>query len=100
MTVDLKNLPLLIMRLQIQLHSHGMQLDTNEFEAMVCENNDVGHVIKKCGELLYNDDKNSSLVTLTPEYSKGSLEVARGGKPTLKSKPKLEHRNTVVRDVK
>jgi hypothetical protein len=101
MTVDLKNLPLLIMRLQIQLNSHGMHLDTDEFEAMVKDNNDIGYVIKKCGEMLDgNNDKNSSLVTVTPEYSKGSLEVARGGKPSLKSKPKLEHRNTVVREVK
>jgi hypothetical protein len=99
MKVDLKHIPLLVMRLQIQLNSHGMQLDTDEFEAMVRENNDVGHVIKKCGELL-NEDNNSSLVTITPEYSKGSLDVARGEKPTLNSKPKLEHRNTVVRDVK
>jgi hypothetical protein len=101
MKVDMKSIPLLIMRLQIQLNSHGMQLNTEEFEAMVREDNDVGHVIKKCGEMLNsNDDKNSSFVTLTPEYSKGSLEVARGQKPTLQSKPKLEHRNTVVRDVK
>jgi hypothetical protein len=46
------------------------------------------------------DTNTSSLISIAPEYSKGSVEVARGGKPSLQGKPKLEHRNTVVRDVK
>lgn len=105
MKLDMKNLPMLIMRLQIQLSSHGMQLDTQEFEAMVRENNDVGHIIKSCGEMLNPSEgrvtsKVANLVTLDADHSKGSLEVARGGKANLCTKPALEHRNTVVRDVK
>ena len=42
MTVDLKNLPVLMLRLQIQLQSHGMSLDTQKFSEMVEKDNDVG----------------------------------------------------------
>ena len=101
MKVDLKNLPILIMRLQIQLNSNGMELDTEKFKEMVSKNNDVGSVIKQCGEMLYGgNSETSGLVTLTPEYSKGSVDAARGEKLSLAPKPKLEHKNTVVRGVK
>lgn len=107
MKVDLKNLPLLMMRLEIQLNSHGMNLDTAQFEKMVRQNNDVGHIIKCCGEMLNKDgsgnssqNKIANLVTLDADHTKGSLELARGMKPSLSTKPELEHRNTVVRDVK
>jgi hypothetical protein len=78
MKLDLKSLPLLMMRL---------------------------HIIKCCGEMLNasqgrGTSKVANLVTLDAEHSKGSVEVARGGKATLSTKPVLEHRNTVVRDVK
>ena len=101
MKIDLKNLPLLIMRLQIQLNSHGMELDTEKFSELVNKDNDVGSVIKQCGELLNSSNADASgLVTLLPEYSKGSVDAARGEKPSLASKPKHETRNAVVRGVK
>ena len=101
MKVEIQSLPLLMMRLEIQLNSHGLKVDMEELEAMVLENNDVGHIIKCCGELITNpESKASSMVTILPEYAKGSLDVARGERVSLKSKPKLEHRNTTVRDVK
>ena len=101
MKIDLKNLPLLTMRLQIQLNSHGMELDTEKFSELVNKDNDVGSVIKQCGELLYSSNADASgLVTLLPEYSKGSVDAARGEKPSLASKPKHETRNAVVRGVK
>lgn len=90
-----------MMRLHVQLNSHGMELDDEKLTNMIIENNDIGHVIKQCGEMIYNNNAEAlQLVTLTPEYSKGSVEVARGKKPSLAAKPKLEHRNTVVRGVK
>ena len=105
MKVDLKNLPVLLLRLQIQLNSHGMSLDTQKFTEMVQKDNDVGNILKICGDMLSLDKKGDidadkmDMVTLDQQYSKGSVEAARGKAPQLISK-KLEHRNTVVRDVK
>jgi hypothetical protein len=105
MKVDLKHLPVLLLRLQIQLNSHGMRLDTDKFTKVVEKNNDVGHIIKMCGEMLSLDAKGNmdpqamDMVTVDEQYSKGSVDAARG-KSTKLMKPQLEHRNTVVRDVK
>ena len=89
-----------MMRLEIQLASHGLSINANEFEAMVKENNDISHIIKCCGYLLTKpNSKASGLVTINPEYAKGSLDVARGERPSLTSRPKLEYRNETVRNV-
>ncbi|KAL7508730.1 hypothetical protein ACHAXN_006070, partial [Cyclotella atomus] len=104
MKVDLKNLPVLLLRLQIQLNSHGMRLDTEKFTEMVRRDNDVGTILKMCGDMLSVNDKGSidpdtmDMVTLDQQYSKGSVEAARGKAPQL-MEAKLDHRNTVVRDV-
>lgn len=106
MKVDLKNLPVLLLRLQIQLNSHGMRLDTEKFTEMVRKDNDVGSILKICGDMLSLDDKGGidpsamNIVTIDQQYAKGSVDAARGKAPQLLSKPTLEHRNTVVRDVK
>ena len=106
MKVDLKNLPVLLLRLQIQLNSHGMRLDTEKFTEMVRKDNDVGSILKICGDMLSLDDKGDidptamNIVTIDQQYSKGSVDAARGKAPQLLTKPTLEHRNTVVRDVK
>lgn len=39
MKIDLKELPLLTLRLQIHLDPYGIKLDTSKFEAMIRENN-------------------------------------------------------------
>ena len=39
MTIDLKELPYLSLRLQIQLDPFGIKLDTSKFESMVREDN-------------------------------------------------------------
>ena len=82
MKIDLKNLPILIMRLQIQFNSHGMELDAKKFSELVSQDNDVGSVIKQCGELFYRSN------------------AVSGEKSSLASKPKHETRNAVVRGVK
>lgn len=91
MKVDVKNIHILIMRLRIQLNAHGMQLNSDEFEELVYQNNDVGHIIRKCGEFL--DTKScstqSSLVSIDPDVLKGSVEVARGRRPSLQSEPSV-----------
>jgi hypothetical protein len=104
MKVDLKNLPVLLLRLQIQLNTHGMRLDTEKFTQMVERNNDVGYILKICGDMLSMNEKGNidpesmDMVTLNQQYSKGSVEAARGKAPKL-MEAKLEHRNTVVRDI-
>jgi hypothetical protein len=52
--VDLKNLPVLMLRLQIQLNSHGMKLDSAKFEEKVRKDNDVGSILKFCGKSICN----------------------------------------------
>eukprot|EP01082_Thalassiosira_pseudonana_P004843 g4167.t1 g4167 contig15:479678-481380(+) len=61
MKIDPKEAPLLALRLKIQLTPFGVELDTNRFEAMIKEDNDIGNVMKFCGEVLFamtmNDDE-------------------------------------------
>jgi hypothetical protein len=103
--IDLKKLPVLIIRLQIQLDAHGMRLNTEKFTELVNRSNDMGRILNICGNMLSLDEKGNDncdtmdLVTLKPEYSKGSVEIARGMAPKL-SYTTLRHRNAVVRDVK
>eukprot|EP00956_Cyclotella_meneghiniana_P028853 scaffold68283_cov86-Cyclotella_meneghiniana.AAC.1 len=100
MEVDIKNLPLLMTGLENQLASHGLSIDSDEFEEMVKENNDISRIIKCSYELLAKpSSKTLGLITINPEFAKGSLDVARGKRPSLTSSPKLEHRNKTVRKV-
>lgn len=59
MTIDEEELPILIIRLQLQLEPFGIRLDTEVFKAMMRENNDISVVMKFCGDMLFegeNDD--------------------------------------------
>jgi hypothetical protein len=103
--VDLKNLPVLILRLEVQLSAHGIRLNSEKFNEMVRrEGNDVGSVFKICGDMLALNDKGDKdpaimdVVTLDQQHSKGSVEAARGKAPTMLSRS--ESGNKVVRDVK
>eukprot|EP00956_Cyclotella_meneghiniana_P012849 scaffold18305_cov58-Cyclotella_meneghiniana.AAC.2 len=104
--IDLRSLPTLVLRLQIQLNSHGLNLDTDKFSAMVERNNDVETVLKLCGNMLSVktskdtvDPSTIDMVTIDQQkYSKGSVMTARGKSNHL-VQPKLEHRNTVVREI-
>lgn len=55
MTVDPAESDLLALRLQIQLKPHGVELDTIRFKQVIEENNDIGHLLKFCSEVLYPD---------------------------------------------
>ena len=44
MKLDLKELPLLSLRLQIQLEPFGIKLDTHKFEAMIREDNGKANI--------------------------------------------------------
>lgn len=82
-----------------------MHLDTEEFTEMVQRDNGVSSILKKCVDMINLDGKGNTdagaigMVTLDQQYSKGSVDAARGKTPQLMEK-KLEYRNTVVRDVK
>mmetsp|Transcript_28175 Transcript_28175/g.48610 ORF Transcript_28175/g.48610 Transcript_28175/m.48610 type:complete len:404 (-) Transcript_28175:212-1423(-) len=60
MKIDSKELPLLSLRLQIQLEPYGIKLATNKFEAMILEDNDISNVMKFCGDMLFEGDSNDS----------------------------------------
>jgi hypothetical protein len=104
MTVDLKRLPVLILQLQIQLNAHGMRLDTKKFTEMVRRENDVCSILRICGDMLspndqgYFDTESMDMVTLDQQYSKGSVDAARG-KASHLIEGKYEHKNAVVRDI-
>jgi hypothetical protein len=86
----------------------GMQLDDKKFEEMVRNDNDIGSILQLLGDILCAkesgdlDDSNAALnmITLDTAHSKGSVDAARGKASNLANKPRHEHRNTVVRDVK
>jgi len=54
--IDLKELPLLSLRLTTHLEPLGIELDTKQFEAMLKEDNDISNMLKFCGEVLFDGD--------------------------------------------
>lgn len=104
MKIDAKELPLLSLRLQTQLQSHGIELDTAKFQAMVRENNDVSNIVRFCCDLLFGDEDDDDedddeptagqpaqggnhqmsrkeklgMLKIDEKYSKGSVDAARG----------------------
>mmetsp|Transcript_2574 Transcript_2574/g.5465 ORF Transcript_2574/g.5465 Transcript_2574/m.5465 type:complete len:395 (+) Transcript_2574:155-1339(+) len=54
--IDLHELPLLSIRLGLQLQPYGIKLDTSKFEAMIKEDNDISNVLKFCAEVLFDGD--------------------------------------------
>ena len=58
--LKVKEIPILSLRLQIQLQAYGIKLDTSKFETMIEEDNDISNVIKVCGELLFSEEEDES----------------------------------------
>ena len=67
-----QELPLLSLRLQIQLQPYGIKLDTSKFEAMIQEDNDIGNVMRFCGDLLFHPDEDPD--TLDRSKDDGSVD--------------------------
>jgi hypothetical protein len=68
---------------------------------MIRRFNDVGSILKICGDMLTADDQDyfdTDMITLDQKHSKGSVEAARGNASHL-IEVKYEHRNEVVRDI-
>ena len=143
MRIDRNEVPMLALRLEIQLDPYGVKLDTERFEQMIKEDNSFDQVCRFCGQLLTEqmedpadgDSDDESEVTPTPDlhvfckqlseqeetdellpltleekmdmitvderFSRGSVEVARGGRMTLVSKPSKNtvRRKTIVKEV-
>jgi len=62
MKINSKELPLLSLRLQLQLEPYGIKLDTNKFKAMILEleDNDISNVMKFCGNMLFEGESNDN----------------------------------------
>lgn len=83
-----------------------MKLDDKKFEDFVCNDNDIGSILKLLRDILCKKESGGNsintaaldMVTLHDSHSKGSVELARGMISHLSNK-KLTHRNSVVRDV-
>ncbi len=52
-----KEIPILSLRLRIQLQPYGIELDTYKFETMIEEDNDISNVLKVCGDLLFPEEE-------------------------------------------
>ncbi len=65
-----KEIPILSLRLQIQLQAYGIKLDTSKFETMIEEDNDISNVIKVCGDLLFSEEEDES------DYDEDSVDSA------------------------
>lgn len=72
MTIDEKEVPLLALRLKIQLQPMGIDLDTDMFNQMIEENNDIGSILKFCGEVLYPE------LSLQQEDALASIDSSYG----------------------
>lgn len=53
MKIHKREWPTLALRLKIQLEPHGIDLDTDMFNQMLAEDNDIGSILKFCAEVLY-----------------------------------------------
>lgn len=60
MKIDLNELPMLAIRLQIHLDTFGIKLDTDLFEQMIKEDNDIANVLKFCEEVLFEDSEDAA----------------------------------------
>lgn len=84
MTIDPKEGHLLALRLKIQLQPMGIDLDTDLFTEMLNEDNDIGNILRFCGEVLYAQlgDQNEASIESSfedlseDEFSQGPTDFA------------------------
>jgi len=140
MKIDEREVPLLSLRLNIMLEPYGITLDTQMFEDMIREDNDISNVLNFCGKLLYQDEDDASadsvesidsnedtldfesfcknlgsdeeppmtyeeklsMITVNDKFSKGSVEVARGGRMSIvpTKGANQSRRKTLMKEVK
>eukprot|EP00581_Thalassiosira_minuscula_P005578 CAMPEP_0183736718 /NCGR_PEP_ID=MMETSP0737-20130205/50077_1 /TAXON_ID=385413 /ORGANISM="Thalassiosira miniscula, Strain CCMP1093" /LENGTH=252 /DNA_ID=CAMNT_0025970801 /DNA_START=94 /DNA_END=852 /DNA_ORIENTATION=+ len=55
MMINLKELNVLTLRIKVQLDAHGVDLDEDRFKAMVRKDNDISHVLKVVGAIMFDD---------------------------------------------
>jgi len=60
MKINLDELPMLALRLKIELETYGMNLDVNKFIAMIKEDNDIPSALRLFGEVLFEVQSNES----------------------------------------
>lgn len=117
MKVDMRDVPILALQLKIHLEAHGIVLDTDKFEIMLSQNNDISHVLKFCSHILFEEEKEKDeeiedeidsadyrelssvkeeeldmddmvdMFEVQDKYTRGSVAVARGTRMTLMNAP-------------
>ena len=125
--IDEKDIPIITLKLQIQLEAKGIILDVESFEDMIREDNNVTTALKFCGDILFNDEEGDeeddesvdsvmsfdfdfagprnhkenrlSMFSIQEKYSKGSVEVARGARASIVSKRETL-RKTMVKHIR
>lgn len=91
-----KELSKLVIALRIRLEAQGIDLDVDKFKAMVRKDDDIAHVIKLLGKIMFDDhfdqerlsaaddmsceqkENLMSMFVVQDRYSKGSVAKARG----------------------
>lgn len=103
MKIDLKELPLLSIRLQLHLDPFGIKLDNHMFENMIKQDNDISNVLKFCGDVLYGDDEDEGSDSdddsvdsqVTFDFEAFCKEIDEDSAPTMSRK---ERRSMVTID--
>jgi len=93
----------LVIAIRIRLEAQGIDLDIDKFKAMVRKDDDVAHVIRSLGKIMFDDhfdpdrlsvaDQSSyeeeenlmSMFVVQDRYTKGSVAKARGSFISLSS---------------
>ena len=58
--IDLKDIPIITLKVQIQLEAKGINLDAESFGDMIREDNNVTAALKFCGDILFQDEEEDS----------------------------------------
>ena len=67
MKIHKREWPTLALRLKIQLEPFGIDLDTDMFNKMLEEDNDIGSILKFCAEVLYPEMQQEEALSVASE---------------------------------
>jgi hypothetical protein len=105
MKISERELSDLVLALKIRLEAHGIDLDVEKFRAMVRKDDDVGHIIKSLGKIMFDDEAEQldqdrmsavssrseeedlmSMFVIKDRYTRGSVDRARGSSVHLSTR--------------
>lgn len=98
----------LVFAIKIRLDAHGVDLDVDKFKAMIRKNDDVAHIIKGLGKVMFDDESEQldqerisavsssscgeneenfiSMFAIQKRYTRGSVASARGSAVPLNTR--------------